>query len=94
MFTAPLASTTALKKSTMAIMWKSESVPTGASVSISLYSKTGQSVGVIKNNLPVNGTYYWTVPAQTVPVTSTCTADIFTCLSQIAQTDQGCTDPP
>jgi hypothetical protein len=88
-FTAPAASTSVAKGGTIAITWKTDQIPPGASVSLSLRNKAGQTLGIIKNNLAANGTYYWIVPAP--PVNSACTSDPITCLSQIAATSAGCT---
>ena len=89
MFTAPAASSSVTKGGMMAISWKTDQAPAGAIVSLSLQNKAGQNLGIIKNSLSANGTYYWAVPAP--PVSSTCTADPITCLSQIAAVPVGCT---
>ncbi len=94
MFTAPNASTTVYKGDALLISWKTDVVPPGATVSLSLQSKDGTSVGILKTGLSPNGNYYWTIPAPPAPVVTSSSdcSDPISCLNTIAQTTTpGCT---
>ncbi len=90
MFTLPGASSMVNKGNTMTVTWGTDVVPTGASITLSLRTKSGQQVGVIKSNLSPNGTYYWPVPNPPLVQTSICSGSPITCVTQIAQTSQNC----
>ena len=90
MFSAPLASTTVVQGNSLYAAWQSYLAPLGATVVLTLQSKAGQVLGVVKTNLPATGSYYWEIPKPSLPQASACTDDPITCLSQIAQTPPPC----
>lgn len=91
-FTMPLASTTARKGSIVIASWKSVNAPLGASVTISLATPTGSSLGILKSSLTSSGSYYWTIPAAANTTTNfgTCSGSAIDCLTQLAGSTNDC----
>jgi peptidoglycan hydrolase-like protein with peptidoglycan-binding domain len=74
-------SSTILQGGSLTVGWSSTNVPQGATVRLVLSNASGATLGTITQGLRSSGTYWWVLPA---PAGSACTADAFTCLTQLA----------
>jgi peptidoglycan hydrolase-like protein with peptidoglycan-binding domain len=74
-------SSTILQGGSLTIGWSSTNVPQGATVRLVLSNASGATLGTITQGLKPSGTYWWALPA---PAGAACTADAFTCLTQLA----------
>lgn len=64
----------------LTISWAAAYAPTNATVSLSL-KKSGTSLGSLVRGQKNIGSFWWALPA---PPGAACTADVFTCLTQLA----------
>lgn len=79
---APQAGSSALLGGSLTVSWTGNHAPSGATVKLLLKNAAGATLGTIASGQKTVGTYWWTLPA---PSGTPCTADAFTCLTQLAQ---------
>lgn len=79
---APQAGSAALLGGSLTVSWSGSYAPAGATVKLLLKNVSGTTVGTIASGQKTVGTYWWNLPA---PSGAPCTADAFTCLTQLAQ---------
>jgi len=79
---SPTAGTVVPTGGSFSIAWTSAYAPNDASVTLFLKNaSTGSVLGTVTSGLRTIGSYWWALPA---PAGSGCTADAFTCLTQLA----------
>lgn len=78
---SPAKGATILQGASLTIGWSASNVPQGTTARIQLKSPSGAVLGTIAQGQKPSGTYWWVLPA---PAGASCTADAFTCLTQLA----------
>ncbi len=78
---SPAKGATILQGGSITIGWSASNIPTGTTARLLLKSPAGAVIGTIAQGQKPSGTYWWVLPA---PAGTSCTADAFTCLTQLA----------
>lgn len=78
---APTKGAAVLAGGSLTVSWSGSYAPQGSSVNVLLRDSSGAILGAVAKGQRTVGTYWWTLPQ---PSGAPCTADAFTCLTQLS----------